>query len=201
MTDATFAALLVSPLAQLRLAYYTTLLFVCQGVFEKFFNFFEVLFVPCHLKEMLAVSSFRPTLLLYHNVFLLSRGFSKVFKKLFRFAFRSPHRSESPSPMRSLKALPNSQTLGIFYCDFCRFFGSSSIIPHPSPFVNTFFESFFGFFEVFGEFSIFNATTRDGFLIYIPSISVWTSLHTLYRNPRSHLIAACRYSRISTTSS
>jgi hypothetical protein len=40
MTDAAFAALLVSPLAQLRLAYYTTLLFVCQGVFEKFFKFF-----------------------------------------------------------------------------------------------------------------------------------------------------------------
>ena len=153
MTDAAFAALLVSPLAQLRLAYYTTLLFVCQGVFEKFFEFFEVLFVPRHSKGMSVVSSFRPTLLLYHNVFLLSRGFLKVFKKLFRFAFRSPHRSESPSPMRSPKAPPNSQTLGIFYCDFCRFFGSSSIIPHPSPFVNTFFESFFGFFEVFGSFS------------------------------------------------
>ena len=67
------------PLAQLRLAYYTTFLFVCQGVFEKFFNFFEVLFVPRHSKGMSVVSSFRPTLLLYHNVFLLSRGFSKVF--------------------------------------------------------------------------------------------------------------------------
>ena len=93
-----------------------------KGFLKSFSIFFEVLFVPCHLKEMLVVSSFRPTLLLYHNVFLLSRGFPKVFKKLFRFAFRSPHRSESPSPMRSPKALHNSQTLGIFYCDFCRFF-------------------------------------------------------------------------------
>ena len=123
-----------------------------KGFSKSFSNFFEVLFVPCHLKEMLVVSSFRPTLLLYHNVSLLSRGFSKVFKKLFRFAFRSPHRSESPSPMRSLKALPNSQTLGIFYCDFCRFFGSLSIIPHPSPFVNTFFESFLIFLRFLANF-------------------------------------------------
>ena len=113
-----------------------------KGFLKSFSNFFEVLFVPRHSKGMSVVSSFRPTLLLYHNSFLLSRGFSKVFKKLFRFAFRSSHRSESPSPMRSPKALPNSQNLGIFHCDSCRFFGSSSIIPHPSPFVNTFLQSF-----------------------------------------------------------
>ena len=127
---------------------------------KSFSNFFEVLFVPRHSKGMSVVSSFRPTLLLYHNVFLLSRGFSKVFKKLFRFAFHSPHRSESPSPMRSLKAplfLPVN--LRLFHCVCHRFFGSSSIIPHPPPFVNTFLQSFLSFFEVFCVFSIFNANT------------------------------------------
>ena len=153
MTDAAFAALLVSPLAQLRLAYYTTFLFVCQEVFEKFFKFFEVLFVPRHSKGMSVVSSFRPTLLLYHNVFLLSRGFLKVLKKLFRFVFRSLHRSESPSPMHLLKAplfLPVN--LRLLHCICHRFFGSSSIIPHPPTFVNTFLQSFLSFFEVFCDF-------------------------------------------------
>ena len=153
---------------------------------------------------MLVVSSFRPTLLLYHNVFLLSRGFLKVFKKLFRFAFRSPHRSESPSPMRSPKALLNPQTLGIFYCDFCRFFGSSSIIPHPSPFVNTFFESFLIFSELFRPNSLEFAVFCGGITFYhfpfylsIPFSKKYSFFNTFLQRNSSHKIAKpyCKTSR------
>ena len=153
MTDAAFAALLVSPLAQLRLAYYTTFLFVCQEVFEKFFKFFWSSFRPSSLKRNVGCQLFSADLVIIPQCFPFVKGFLKVFKKLFRFAFHSPHRSESPSPMRSLKAplfLPVN--LRLFHCVCHRFFGSSSIIPHPPPFVNTFLQSFFGFFEVFCGF-------------------------------------------------
>ena len=154
MTDAAFAALLVSSACAVatRLLYHISFR-LSRGfwkVFQIFLKFFSFLVIrkECRLSALFG----RPCY--YTTMFSFCQGvFQKFLKNFFASLFRSPHRSESPSPMRSLKALPNSQTLGIFHCDFCRFFGSSSIIPHPSPFVNTFLQSFLSFFEIFCVFS------------------------------------------------
>ena len=82
--------------------YYTTFPFACQGVFEKFFEvFFEGLskgfwnrfFLPSAcVRLVFSAPSFSGAWLLYHFLFRLSRGFSKVFRSFFRWLSSSTSR-------------------------------------------------------------------------------------------------------------
>ena len=63
-----------------RLAYYTTSDFVCQGVFQKFFEIFSIFF-----PDWSTLSATAP--LLYHNSIRLSTPFLKKSRKILEFYF------------------------------------------------------------------------------------------------------------------
>ena len=58
-----------------QLIYYTTILSVCQYLFQKFFAFFQSFFIPFRILGC----RFSATYILYHKAFRLSIPFSKVF--------------------------------------------------------------------------------------------------------------------------
>ena len=156
MTDAAFAALLVSPLFAVatRILYHIPFR-LSRGfwkVFQVFLNFFSRLDIRkvCRLSALFG----RPCY--YTTMFSFCQEVFEKFLKNF-FASLSAHRTV-PNLLRLCArlqlrfSLPRFRDFPLCYCPFC---DSSSIIPHSSHFVNTFLQSFWGFLEVALDFSPF----------------------------------------------